>query len=204
MVRWPAAVVAVKRVAEYPTLSLGLHVDVGEWSSMGDRWVPRYVVVDLEDEAAVAAEVQRQLDTFRSLVGQEPTHIDSHQHVHRREPLRSILTGTACALGVPLRHFASQIKYCGDFYGQSAGGRPMRSNISPDGLIRILENLPAGITELACHPGLEAMAGTMYSDERRQELQSLTDPRVLATVDRLGIQLRSFSDQSVQSAVAAP
>jgi chitin disaccharide deacetylase len=32
---------------------------------------------------------------FRRLVGKVPTHIDSHQHVHRREPVRAVLIALA-------------------------------------------------------------------------------------------------------------
>src|SRR5688572_8280893 len=78
MVRWPAATEAARQGRENPDLSLGLHVDLGEWVFRDDRWVPVYEVVRLEEVGGVEAEVSRQLTSFRELVGRDPTHLDSH------------------------------------------------------------------------------------------------------------------------------
>ena len=45
-----------------------------------------------------------QLSLCRELLRRDPTHLDSHQHMHTEEPARSILDGLARELGVPLRH----------------------------------------------------------------------------------------------------
>ncbi|MBA2446642.1 MAG: ChbG/HpnK family deacetylase, partial [Chloroflexi bacterium] len=95
MVRWPAAAKAAAYARERPELSLGLHVDLGEWAYRHDTWVPVYAVVPTDDPTAVAAEVAHQLATFRRLAGRDPTHVDSHQHVHRSEPVHSVLAETA-------------------------------------------------------------------------------------------------------------
>src|SRR5712691_10496693 len=91
MVRWPAAAEAAAYSRQHPNLSLGLHVDLGEWAYCGEQWKSLYQVVPSNDMIAVADEVSRQLTTFRRLVGKDPTHIDSHQHVHLGEPLRTVL-----------------------------------------------------------------------------------------------------------------
>src|SRR5580765_4165348 len=101
MVRWPAAAEAGAYVRRHAKLSVGLHVDLGEWTLRGDNWLPVYEVADLGDPARVAQEVDRQLDAFRRITGLDPTHIDSHQHVHQREPTRTILIDLAKQLGVP-------------------------------------------------------------------------------------------------------
>src|SRR5919198_5540733 len=119
MVRWPAAASAAAYSRQHPKLSLGLHVDLGEWAYRGEHWVALYQVVPIHDTVAVAAEVSRQLATFRRLVGKDPTHIDSHQHVHLREPMRTVFTAVAHKLTVPLRHCSADICYRGDFYGQT-------------------------------------------------------------------------------------
>jgi predicted glycoside hydrolase/deacetylase ChbG (UPF0249 family) len=77
------------------------------------RWFPP------DDQGAVADEAARQLAAFRNLMGRDPSHLDSHQHVHREEPARSVLSGIARGLGIPLRHEAPHIHYCGDFYGRT-------------------------------------------------------------------------------------
>jgi chitin disaccharide deacetylase len=58
------------------------------------------------DLGALEVVVAEQLHLFRHLAGTDPTHLDSHQHAHRRDPLQSIMRRLAAHLGVPLRHFA--------------------------------------------------------------------------------------------------
>ncbi len=56
MVRWAAAASAGAYARAHPSLSLGLHVDLGEWAYRQASWVPLYEVVAAEDAAAVADE----------------------------------------------------------------------------------------------------------------------------------------------------
>ena len=81
-----------------------------------------------------------------------PTHLDSHQHVHMAESVRSVALRAASALGIPLRAMASPAEHCGAFYGQSRNGEPLPEAITVDALVQLLRTLP-GITELLCHPG---------------------------------------------------
>ena len=64
MVRWPAALEAAAYAREHPRLSLGLHVDLGEWAYRDGEWTPLYQVIPTHDAAAVADEVARQLAAF--------------------------------------------------------------------------------------------------------------------------------------------
>jgi chitin disaccharide deacetylase len=192
MVRWPAAREAAAYARQNPSLSVGLHLDLGELAFRDGAWVPVYEVVPADDADAVAAEVTRQLAAFRRLMGRPPTHLDSHQHVHRSEPARSVLARIARALGVPLRHFSPTVQYCGSFYGQTAGGLPFPEGISVDALLRALAFLRPGVTELGCHPGEEDNLETMYCRERAEEVRVLCDPRVRAVLAAEGIVLCSF------------
>jgi predicted glycoside hydrolase/deacetylase ChbG (UPF0249 family) len=181
MVRWPAAAEA----AAYAGLGLGLHVDLGEWRRVDGTWEPVYEVVDLRDADAVAAEISRQIRRFVELVGRPPTHLDSHQHVHREEPVRTALADTGAALGVPVRELTPRIRYCGSFYGAE--------RIDVEALLGVLAALPEGVTELGCHPGLGADHDSEYDVEREQELRTLCDPRVRALIDAEAIELVTFA-----------
>jgi chitin disaccharide deacetylase len=185
MVRYPAAKEAARYAPEHPELAVGLHVDLGEWTRTGEEWTTVY---KLEE---TAEEVERQLDLFRELVGREPTHLDSHQHVHRSDPARTICSELASRLDIPLRHFSS-IRYVGDYYGQAADGTPLDGSISVDGLMAILHELPDGATELACHPGVGRDYESPYIEEREVEVEALCDPRIRAVLRDEGIELRSF------------
>jgi predicted glycoside hydrolase/deacetylase ChbG (UPF0249 family) len=187
MVRWPAADEAAGYARENGALSLGLHVDAGEWVWRRGRWAPVYEVKGEPTEI-----VAWQLDRFRELVGRDPTHLDSHQHRHREEPWRSILLDAAAALGVPLRDFSKLVRYCGDFYGQAEDGTPFPRGISVERMLAILASLQPGVTELGCHPGAKGALASAYRDERPRELKTLCDPRVRAALVDEGIELRSF------------
>lgn len=194
MVCWPAAAEAAAYARQHPDLSLGLHFDLGEWCCSKGKWIKLYEVVPEEDAEAAAREAARQVDAFRRLVGANPTHFDSHQHVHRRERLRPVFIELAERLGAPLRDHSPEVRYDGRFYGQTENGGALPEFISVSALVRMLEELPPGFTELGCHPGYADDLDSMYRHERAKELQTLCDPRIRATLDNRGIELRSFRD----------
>ena len=192
MVRHPAAADGVAAAREHPGLSLGLHIDLTEWEHSGGAWRAKYTVVDTADRSAVTHEVERQLEAFRALVGAEPSHLDSHQHVHRDEPVRSVAAQAATALAVPLRE-NGQVRYCGAFYGQDGRGEAFPGAITPEALARLVRELEPGTTEIGCHPATSAEAFTSYSAERPAELLALCDPLVRRTIQDCGIELCPFS-----------
>jgi predicted glycoside hydrolase/deacetylase ChbG (UPF0249 family) len=192
MVRWPSAVEAAAYSRAHLSFSVGLHLDLGEWTYQAGGWMPLYEVVPSNDLEAVKDEVYRQLATFHRLVGKDPTHIDSHQHVHLREPVRTVLLQISHKLAVPLRHCSPNVCYRGNFYGQTAEGTPRPGAVSVEGLINILAMLSPGFTELGCHPGMGNDIDSLYRDERVEETRVLCDPRVRAAIAAMGIQLRSF------------
>lgn len=194
MVRWNAAREAARIAIENPGLSVGLHVDLGEWACTGEEWKQLYHVCDLADERAIAGEIRRQLDVFRSTLGREPSHLDTHQHLHRStDPFRSILLGLGEELGVPVRHH-SPVRYCGHFWGQNEHGAADLLRVSPNTLCSILRGLPAGITELACHPGHVGDFESSYSVERGVELHALCHRAVRETIAAEGIDLLNFDE----------
>lgn len=57
-------------------------------------------------------------------------------------------------------------------------------------LLRILDTLPEGVTEMVCHPG-RGGDGDDYR-HREAELAALTDPRIRARVEADGVRLATF------------
>jgi chitin disaccharide deacetylase len=193
MVRWPDAEEAAA-YARRGSLSVGLHLDLGEWEYRAGEWHAVYEVLPVQRPAAVAEEIERQLERFEHLCRRPPTHLDSHQHVHRDEPVRAALLRAGERLGVPVRHFTPGIAYCGAFFGQDGRGNPVPEAITVEGLIETIGSLPAGTTELACHPATSADHRSSYGVERVRELAALCDPRVREAIDRAGVELRSFAE----------
>lgn len=189
MVRWPAAAEAAGYARRRHSLSVGLHLDLGEWRYTDGEWQPVYDVIALDDADAVEAELERQLTAFRELLGRAPTHLDSHQHVHRLEPVRSALVRAGDELGVPVRDAEAAVRYSGAFY---ADGDP--DAIGVDSLVALLGTLAPGVTELGCHPGLAADFDSAYAREREEEVTTLCDPRVRAAIEAHDIELVSFAD----------
>ena len=194
MVRWNAAEEAANYARHSTSLSVGLHIDTGEWFFRNNEWVALYEVVQGEEPGALDAEVKRQLACFRELMGREPSHIDSHQHVHRHQPLASIALSLSRELRVPLRHRSNEIAHNGRFYGQMGDGTPLPAEITPESLIRLFGELPIGTTELGCHPGLGDDIESMYRSERAIEVATLCDPCVRAAIVSEGITLTNFAE----------
>jgi predicted glycoside hydrolase/deacetylase ChbG (UPF0249 family) len=194
MTRWLASGEAGLYAREHPELSVGFHLDLGEWIWRDGGWAPLYTVVPLEDRSAVEREAWRQVETFYFLVGRKPSHINSHQHVHMREPVRSVAVQLSQRLGIPLRNVCPGVHYFMSFYGQTTEGLPLPSLISLERLIAILSVLPLGLTVIPCHPGYVTDLKTMYRSERSEEVRVLCDPRLRAAIKTLGINLCTFDE----------
>jgi predicted glycoside hydrolase/deacetylase ChbG (UPF0249 family) len=191
MVRQPAAAAAARRAAQVPSLAVGLHLDLGQWDYVDGEWTVAYHRCDTENADAIDAECRLQVDLFRSLVGRDPSHLDSHQHVHLSEPAASVVGALAAELSVPLRN--REVRFEGGFYGQDGKGTPYPEAIAPAALISLLASLPPGWSELGCHPAAGPVPSS-YDAERRTELATLRDPRVRESLADAGIELRSFRD----------
>jgi predicted glycoside hydrolase/deacetylase ChbG (UPF0249 family) len=186
MVNAPRARQAVALAATRPALSLGLHVN---FTNEGER------LVEFGDEASCREGLERQLEAFQALVGRPPTHLDSHQHVHRGQVARPIFREAAARLGVHLRD-EPPVTYKGGFYGQWTHGVPEPDKVSVAFLSRLLrEELTDGAYELCCHPGyLDPAASFVYHQERELELATLTDPRLRAVLAELDVRLTGWRE----------
>ena len=199
MVRWPAILDAVELAHARPGLGLGLHVDLGEWAFVDGAWRAVYEVGDGSPRELERA-VDDQLARFDELVGRPPTHLDSHQHVHLRDPARALLERRSEELGVPLRGVTSGVVHRGAFYGQDGEGAPYPEGITVGRLVELIGESGPGLNEIACHPGVaESQPWSVYDVERRRELAVLCDPVVAAAVQAAGVELCTFA-----AAVEAP
>ena len=79
-------------------------------------------------------------------MGDDPTHLDSHQHFHREKGLKRVFLTIARELNRPLRACAPQIRYQGNFYGQDDEGNGFAELIAVKALIKTIERLRPGVT----------------------------------------------------------
>ena len=180
--------VAISR--DHPELSIGLHWDV--WGE-GER------AFDVSNLSAIRNEFRRQVEEFYRLMGQMPTHIDSHYHLHRRAELVPVFRELVEPLGVPLRG-ESGVRFIGGFYAQWEWMVTNLEYVSVPTLQRMLrEEVGEGWTEFSCHPGYVSPDFTsVYLQEREAEIRTLTDPDIRQTITDLGIHLGNYTDYLAQ------
>jgi predicted glycoside hydrolase/deacetylase ChbG (UPF0249 family) len=174
---------------EYPSLSVGLHLRLTHESGEA--------LIDLDDRAAVRAELHSQFERFVVLTGSQPTHLDSHHHVHRDSRVRELFVELAQEHSLVLREH-SAVRYSSAFYGQWDGETHLEQ-VSVDNLSMILSEIEPGVSELGCHPGYaDAELRSSYGIEREVELRTLCDPSVRAALSQHGVRLIGFRELSAQ------
>jgi predicted glycoside hydrolase/deacetylase ChbG (UPF0249 family) len=186
MVNTSATDEAVRMSRDLPNLSIGLHVN---FTNEAQR------IVEYDDPKICRDELRRQFDRFVQLMGRVPTHIDSHQHVHKDDSRVPFFLELAREHDLPLRDYCAVFSV-GGFYAQWEYGVSDPEHVSFDVLARILrEEVPAGVTELGCHPGyVDPTFECVYHKDREFELQTLCDPRVRELLAELEIQLIGYRD----------
>jgi len=193
MVNAPATAEAVAIARDLPRLSLGIHVN---FTNEAQR------LFDIDDPVACGVELRRQFDQFVAMVGRLPSHMDSHQHVHRDPRRLSGFRALAEEHHIPFRDDAPVV-YLGSFYGQWEYGVSSPDKVGFEAIAALIrEKVRDGITELACHPGyVDPEADLVYHSEREIEVSTLCDPRLRQLIEEEGIQLIGYRD--LPRAVAA-
>jgi predicted glycoside hydrolase/deacetylase ChbG (UPF0249 family) len=150
-------------------------------------------LVEFDDPEVCRRELRRQFDHFVELTGRPPTHLDSHQHIHRRRPCQPSFLDLALEYGLPLRD-RPPVTFKGGFYGQWEYGVSQPAKVSFEALSQIVATeLRHGIYELAVHPGYhDATVSYVYQQDREWELETLSDPRLPPLLRELGVELISY------------
>jgi predicted glycoside hydrolase/deacetylase ChbG (UPF0249 family) len=182
MVLRPAAAEAGRLAREAPRLSVGLHFE--EDGS-----------ADLDRAAQAGRAFGDQLERFRGLVGRDPTHVDSHHHVHTQFARMTTFRELVAPLGVPLRG-DGRVAYIGGFYAQWEPGVTNLDYVSRSFLRHLVDaEAGEGWTELACHPGrVNGDFSSSYLRERETELATLTEPGLREELEAAGVKLASYHD----------
>jgi chitin disaccharide deacetylase len=180
--------------------------------------------VSLQAELAreAALQIERLLDAGIAI-----THIDGHQHVHVFPAVLPAVAETARDHGIRRMRIPDEPDPSADetvpadlleevrrfsFLGREARrflggtgivssdhfrGLALKGRLDTEGLLKLLEMLPGGVTELMVHPGrvpAKAPFSAFSSPERERELDALLDPRFRLALDRAGVVLISFRE----------
>jgi predicted glycoside hydrolase/deacetylase ChbG (UPF0249 family) len=176
------------------------------------------------DERDVAVETEAQIDRVRA-AGIEPTHVDGHRHAHLLPGVWPAVVRAAAGAGVrvvrcptsqltrgtgrggiggmmktfALRAAASRASrrdpaalYVDHFAGPALQGRPDFESA----LLRLIDELPPGTTELMVHPGYadQVLASLdPYVVPRQWELRALLSPAVRDRLRARAVSLVSFA-----------
>lgn len=213
MVLEKSAARGIREAAERaPRLSLGLHFVVtgGGRPAAATRDVPilapdgvfrrsREELPRSLPPEEVRAELEAQIEVFQVLARKPPTHLDSHHHVALHPAIAPVFAAVARARSLPARAASDEARRALQAAGVRTPDRLIEAffgdGVSFDGLERILEALPDGISELMCHPALvdeELRDGSSYVVEREWEREVLCDPKIRQRVRALGIELVGF------------
>ncbi|MDQ6684571.1 MAG: ChbG/HpnK family deacetylase, partial [Pseudomonadota bacterium] len=151
---WRSEGGAVARaLAAFPQFELGLHLNLTEGrpltSDLSRHWVelpslPRLIAraaVDALPLAAIATELRAQLDAFADAVGQAPSYLDGHQHVHHLPGVRAVVMAATTRARLA---GAAAIRNTGDVGGpgswlkrqaiEATGGRALLRRLRAEGV----------------------------------------------------------------------
>lgn len=217
MVGAPASQAAGRLAQDLPRLDVGVHLVLTYGRPITDpARVPSLVEADgafpakpaaflgtgraVREEALV--EYRAQYERARQLIGREPSHLDSHHWLHDEPALEWAITELARETGTAVRQQSPDQR---DRF-RAAGLRTpdvFRRDFQHAGridtarLVAMIAEVPAGVTELMCHPGepdAELAATSAYAADRVIELATLCDPRIVRAIRDAGITLATFAD----------
>ncbi len=188
-------------------------VDKKGYFLAGYRKVAARIVSGRFDHTALKKELFGQVSLVRDY-GINPTHLDSHQHLHLLPAIRNItceiakkfsikwirlpsskLTGLQ-EIGVnllsrALRSSAKQqkLRFTDHFIGFQERGRMDEKRLS-----LILQHLKPGLAEMMVHPGYDASDKYDWNYRWEDEIKALTAERVKKIIKEQGITLTNFKD----------
>ena len=199
---------------DLPTLGIGLHLNFCYGAPLTGAAVPSLLAADgllMRDlprlrEQMQANDIERearaQLARFWDLFHRNPTHLDSHQHVHGMPVAAPVVLALAQEIGCPMRASSPQQAAQAHAAGVptplpvEVGFFGAEHLLTVEALVTLLRSLPTGTSELMCHPGYsdEALADSSYTTQREIELATLCDPAIRQVLIDERITLITFAD----------
>lgn len=210
MTNMPGAAHAAALALENPDLGVGIHLvlDCGrpvnhDVPSLVDEegfFLKTEKMIQFASLEDVEKELKSQIEKFHSF-GLNPTHLDSHHHVHGHEKIYPIVERLAQHYQLPIRKVSadpshsSNVKlkttelFIHEFYGDV---------LSVPFFINLLKKCSSYDTaELMCHPAYidePLLTGSSYSLQRVRELTILCDPELRKVIEDKNIKLVTYEE----------
>ena len=140
-------------------------------------------------------------------VGLTPTHLDTHKHTHLAPPVLDAVARIAEEFEIRWVRRPFDLPALGWLFQRVLARRGCRTTDRFTGfrltgrfgaaeLVRLIRELPDGLTEFMCHPGYcsEALrrAPTRLKESRERELQALTASETREALIRYGVELVNY------------
>lgn len=169
------------------------------------------------DPAHVEHEFSLQIQAVLD-VGLQPTHLDTHQHLHIWPAVGEVVLRLCRRFGIPAirvprarrgrpqstmvdwlgRRLGARAQAAGLRYPRQAGGFDQAGAMTKQKLVTLLQRaVNAGSFEIAVHPGSAIdpdRARYRWGYKWSDELDALVDPDVRKAAERLGLKLGSYAD----------
>jgi len=204
---------------EIPTLVTADGIFHGDYVKFLKRYISGKISLD-----EVRSELAAQLEKIRR-AGLTLTHVDSHQHLHHVPGIVEIVLDLAASAGINAMRVANtkifdgELDSLGKFIGRLGLGSLAKfaahaahkkhfatpehfagivagESVSENFMLKLIENLSDGTTEVMLHPGTD---NTILRDfcewdhDFEEELAAVTSPRVLNLLAEKNIQAVNFS-----------
>ena len=153
-------------------------------------------------EKEITREYEAQVKLFEARFEKKPDHLDTHHHLHDHPLFFRALASVARRRRLPVRRSSifqrslaretTGLKTTDYLFGNLSAAF-LWEPVSFGGVV---ENLPEGTSEIACHPGFydaELRRVSSLRQAREQELRLFANPQLRNKLAGLGIELISFS-----------
>ena len=207
MVNMPACDHAIEIAKSNPTLGIGIHFNltkgkplttVNSLTSPSGDFFKSYENVAVADENEIEKELRAQLGKFLAY-GIEPSHFDSHHHVHLLPNVLNVVEKLAREYNKPIRKawYADLIgrEFSKDTRGNDVFGDFFGEDVTIETLKTIIKNAKGNVLEIMCHPSFldpDIYHGSSYNLGRINEYSILTSKEIKDFIKENNIELINF------------
>ncbi len=146
----------------------------------------------------VRTEYENQIMLFRKIFGRIPTHLDTHHQLHDHPKIYEVLRQVAKKYNRPIRRSrvmkqgaTSSFRTTDFWYGNLKPENYWRKRT----LIKTIESLPVGVSEIMCHPGIvddELKTISSFTTGRQREYDLLKMPSLRHILSEQAVRLSHF------------